>query len=100
MSKQGLPYTNNRNGREKRATAVEFDKNQGGLNVAKAWKKMIDSNFISIQYQSVNPKMIKHMALNNIDIMVWTVDKKEDIQKIKKLSDDIAIITNYPDRSF
>ncbi len=46
MSKQGLPYANNGNGREERATAVDFDKNQGGLNVAKAWKRMIDSKVI------------------------------------------------------
>ncbi len=62
--------------------------------------KFTNCSFISIQYQSINPKLIRDLKANSIDIMAWTVDNREDIQKIKSLSNDIAIITNYPDRSF
>lgn len=40
MAKQGLSYVNNGNGRTDKATAVEFDKNNGGLNIYKAWKEL------------------------------------------------------------
>lgn len=43
MSKQGLTFTNNENGRKDKATAVEFDKNGGGLKVLKLWKELNDS---------------------------------------------------------
>lgn len=43
MAKQGLSYVNNGNGRTDKATAVEFDKNGGGLNIYKAWKELYDT---------------------------------------------------------
>lgn len=43
MSKQGLDYANMGNGRESSATEVDFNKNGGGIRVARAWKDMVDS---------------------------------------------------------
>jgi sn-glycerol 3-phosphate transport system substrate-binding protein len=46
MVKQQLDYANNGNGRKQGATAVEFDKNGGGLKILDTWKKNIDSGVI------------------------------------------------------
>jgi sn-glycerol 3-phosphate transport system substrate-binding protein len=43
MIKQGQNYANNGNGRNGNATAVEFDKNGGGLTLLNGWKKLVDS---------------------------------------------------------
>jgi sn-glycerol 3-phosphate transport system substrate-binding protein len=43
IAKQNLTYANNGNGRDSRATSIEFDKNGGGLSLLKEWKKLIDS---------------------------------------------------------
>ena len=45
MSKQGLEYANNGNGREKAATAVAFDENGGAKNILTAWKSLYDKGF-------------------------------------------------------
>lgn len=43
VGKQGFMYTNNGNGRTGKATAVDFDKNDAGLNVMKEWEKLYES---------------------------------------------------------
>ncbi|MDO5409344.1 MAG: ABC transporter substrate-binding protein [Lachnospiraceae bacterium] len=43
LCKQGANYANNGNGREKAATAVEFDSNGGALQILNGWKKMYDA---------------------------------------------------------
>lgn len=43
MIKQGQNYANNGNGRTGNATAVEYDKNGGGLALLNEWKKLVDS---------------------------------------------------------
>lgn len=46
VGKQGLNYANNGNGRQGKATAVDFDKNGAGLKIADTWKKLVDSGNI------------------------------------------------------
>ncbi len=43
LAKEGALYANNENGREGRATAVEFDKNEAGINILTTWKNIVDS---------------------------------------------------------
>ena len=40
IGEQGLDYANNGNGREKAATAVDFDKNGAAKNILTAWQKL------------------------------------------------------------
>lgn len=48
LSKQGLNYANNGNGREKAATAVEFDENGGASNILTAWKSLHDKGYAPV----------------------------------------------------
>ena len=43
LAKQGAMYANNSNGRTAKATAVEWDKSDAGLNLLKQWKNLVDS---------------------------------------------------------
>jgi sn-glycerol 3-phosphate transport system substrate-binding protein len=43
MIKQGQNYANNGNGRTSNATAVDYNKNGGGLTLLNEWKKLVDS---------------------------------------------------------
>jgi sn-glycerol 3-phosphate transport system substrate-binding protein len=43
LVKQGKDYANNGNGRNGESTAVDFDKNGGGLAFLNEWKKLVDS---------------------------------------------------------
>ena len=48
ISKQGLEYANNGNGREEAATAVAFDENGAAKNILTAWKELNDKGFAPI----------------------------------------------------
>lgn len=48
ISKQGLEYANNGNGREDAATAVAFDENGAAKNILTAWKDLNDKGFAPI----------------------------------------------------
>jgi sn-glycerol 3-phosphate transport system substrate-binding protein len=43
MLKQEKAYANNGNGRTSSATAIDFDKNGGGVTLLTQWKKLVDS---------------------------------------------------------
>lgn len=45
ISKQGLEYANNGNGREAAATAVAFDENGAAKNILTAWKNLYDEGY-------------------------------------------------------
>lgn len=45
ISKQGLEYANNDNGREEAATAVAFDENGAAENILSAWKSLYDKGY-------------------------------------------------------
>lgn len=46
LSKQGLNYMNNSDGRKGNPTAVEFDSNGGGLTIFDGWKNLVDSGVV------------------------------------------------------
>ncbi|MCM0650815.1 ABC transporter substrate-binding protein [Clostridium swellfunianum] len=46
LAKQGAMYANNANGRTQKATAVEWDKSEAGMNILKEWKKLVDSGSV------------------------------------------------------
>lgn len=48
ISKQGLDYADNGNGREDSATAVAFDENGAAANILNAWKKLNDDGYAPI----------------------------------------------------
>jgi len=45
----------------------------------------------------LNTEVVKKIKNAGFDIYTWTVNKREDIEKIKKLNVN-GIITDYPDR--
>ncbi|MDD2981608.1 MAG: ABC transporter substrate-binding protein [Hespellia sp.] len=45
ISKQGLEYANNGNGRDEAATAVAFDENGAAANILTAWKDLSDKGY-------------------------------------------------------
>ncbi|MDR1569106.1 MAG: ABC transporter substrate-binding protein [Oscillospiraceae bacterium] len=47
MSKQGLTYANNGNGRDATATMVEFDSNGGGVALLSRWKQLVDEGIVA-----------------------------------------------------
>lgn len=48
ISKQGLEYANNGNGREEAATAVAFDENGAAKNILTVWKELNDKGFAPV----------------------------------------------------
>lgn len=48
ISKQGLEYANNGNGRKEAATAVAFDENGAAKNILTVWKDLNDKGFAPI----------------------------------------------------
>lgn len=48
ISKQGLEYANNGNGRKEAATAVAFDENGAAKNILTVWKNLNDKGFAPI----------------------------------------------------
>lgn len=58
----------------------------------------MNADFLSIDYEFVTPKLIEAMRQRNRDIMAWTVDESEVMQDLMKLSNEIWLCTNHPDR--
>ena len=48
ISKQGLEYANNGNGRKEAATAVAFDENGAAKNILTVWKELNDKGFAPV----------------------------------------------------
>lgn len=49
------------------------------------------------EYYLVNEKYVKDAHERGLQIMVWTVNEKNDIERMKRIGVD-GIISNYPDR--
>ncbi|QTL97501.1 glycerophosphodiester phosphodiesterase [Iocasia frigidifontis] len=56
------------------------------------------ASFISISHYYLDQNIIDLMESNGIGIMSWTVNKSSNINRITDLSDNIVIITNYPEK--
>jgi len=59
--------------------------------------KKLDAYSINVCFRSVSSKLIHDAHGKAIKVIVWTVDDKDDIQRMKSLQVD-GIISNYPDR--
>ena len=59
--------------------------------------KELNAVAINPNFKDLNTEVIKKIKNAGFDIYTWTVNKREDIEKIKKLNIN-GIITDYPDR--
>ncbi|PAB58451.1 glycerophosphodiester phosphodiesterase [Anaeromicrobium sediminis] len=62
--------------------------------------RKLNGSFVSMSFEYIDRELVKQLIKNNIQVMVWTVNEKEDIHRIKEISDRIGIITNYPEKAF
>jgi glycerophosphoryl diester phosphodiesterase len=59
--------------------------------------KELNAVAINPNFKDLNTEVIRKIKNAGFDIYTWTVNKREDIEKIKKLNVN-GIITDYPDR--
>lgn len=59
--------------------------------------KQIKAYSMNIKINAVNKKNIQKIKKNKLKILVWTVNKKRNIKRMKKLGVD-GIISDFPDR--
>lgn len=52
--------------------------------------------FVSLYGGALSEKILEDCMKNGIEIMVWTIDKAEDVEQIWNFSEAINIITNDP----
>ena len=73
----------------------------GGFKEKKPIKEMIKevkdikADIISPHYSIITKKLVDEAHKTGLKVHVWTVDKKEDIEKMKKIGVD-GITTNFP----
>lgn len=53
---------------------------------------------VSIHHQYVDPEMIESLKNNGTEIVVWTVDRKTDADRVLGIDSSIALTTNHPER--
>ena len=59
--------------------------------------KELNAVAINPNFKDLNTEVIRKIKNAGFDIYTWTVNKREDIERIKKLNVN-GIITDYPDR--
>jgi glycerophosphoryl diester phosphodiesterase len=67
------------------------------LDTALAFAEKIKAYSIHPDYQLLNAENVKQMQEKGFLVFPWTVDKEEDIQRIKSYNVD-GIISDFPDR--
>tara|TARA_B100000459_G_scaffold67017_1_gene36968 strand:- start:199 stop:882 length:684 start_codon:yes stop_codon:yes gene_type:complete len=67
------------------------------INEAIKFAKKIDAQAIHPNYELLNEKTIRKIKNNGFKVYTWTVNDKNKIEYMKKLSVD-GIISDYPDR--
>lgn len=67
------------------------------LDTALAFAEKIKAYSIHPDYQLLNAENVKQMQEKGFLVFPWTVDKKEDIQRIKNYNVD-GIISDFPDK--
>jgi glycerophosphoryl diester phosphodiesterase len=67
------------------------------LDKALAFAESIKAHAIHPDYQLLNAENVKQMQEQGFLVFPWTVDEKEDIQKIKSYNVD-GIISDFPDK--
>lgn len=59
--------------------------------------KNTKSNFVSIFFGNVTQDMIDHLNENNIEITLWTLNHKWQLDYIRQFNGSFYIATDYPD---
>jgi len=59
-----------------------------------------EASFVSMHYEYITKKLIEDLSKNNMDVMAWTVNKKEDIEHIKNIGNKVYIVTDCPQNAF
>jgi glycerophosphoryl diester phosphodiesterase len=67
------------------------------LEKALAFAELIQAHAIHPDYQLLNAENVKEIQEKGFLVLPWTVDKEEDIQKIKSYNVD-GIISDFPDK--
>jgi len=67
------------------------------LDKALAFAELIQAHAIHPDYQLLNAENVKEIQEKGFLVLPWTVDKEEDIQKIKSYNVD-GIISDFPDK--
>ncbi|WP_199615496.1 glycerophosphodiester phosphodiesterase [Paenibacillus alkalitolerans] len=57
------------------------------------------ASVLSIAHTSLTPDIAREAAENGIEIMAWTPDEPQHIERVVRISGNIAICTNHPDRA-
>jgi glycerophosphoryl diester phosphodiesterase len=62
------------------------------------YAKKFPADSINANWKFVNLKIVNRIHKNNLKIFVWTVNERNDIEKMKALKVD-GIFSNFPDRA-
>jgi len=58
------------------------------------------ATILSMEYPFITKTFADEMLSRGIEIVAWTVNTPEEIEKVMKIHPEIQICTNYPDRMF
>ena len=92
LSKQGLNYANEGNGRNGNATNVVFNSNLGGEKIMKGWKKLIDSGVVGNFGRNYDDTINAFTAGKSV-MIVGSTASLTDIKK--KINGNFEIGTAY-----
>jgi glycerophosphoryl diester phosphodiesterase len=57
----------------------------------------LDAEYVALNYKNTNLKMVERAHNTGLKVMVWTVNKPEDIERAEKMGVD-SIASDFPDR--
>jgi glycerophosphoryl diester phosphodiesterase len=58
------------------------------------------ASILSMGYQYITDNLVQSCLNHGVDLIAWTINEPEDMQKIARMGEQIAICTNYPERWF
>ena len=82
IGKQGLNYANNGNGRDKTATAVEFDKNGAAKNILTEWQKLNKDGYAPIVGKGGDAGLADFSAGKSAITLGYTASLKQILQDV------------------
>ncbi|WP_134702396.1 glycerophosphodiester phosphodiesterase family protein [Ammoniphilus sp. YIM 78166] len=62
--------------------------------------KYTGATILSMEYPFITKPFAEEMIGKGYQIVAWTVNKQEEIERVMKIHPQIEICTNYPDRMF
>lgn len=61
------------------------------------WARSLGADYLALDYRLASNKVLKLAKQNNLNIMVWTINDRQNIQRFLSHDNIFGIITNYPD---